>query len=62
MLRLPKFEYLSPKTVDEASSLLLLHKGDAKLMAGGTDLLIRMKRRETKPKYLIGLKDIPDWD
>ena len=62
MLRLPKFEYLSPKSVDQASSLLSLHTGDAKVIAGGTDLLVRMKRREIKPKYLIGLRNIPDLD
>jgi len=62
MLRLPKFEYLSPKTIEEASSLLTFHRGDAKVIAGGTDLFIRMKRREVKPKYLVGLRGIPDLD
>ena len=56
--RLPKFEYVAPKTIDEALSLLSLHNGKAKVIAGGTDLLHKMKRREETPQYLIGLKHI----
>jgi len=57
--RLPKFEYLAPKTIDEALSLLSLHNGKAKAIAGGTDLLHKMKKREETPEYLVGLKNIP---
>ena len=60
--RLPKFEYLAPKTVEEACSLLQEHKGKAKAMAGGTDLLPKMKQRRIVPRYLIGLRGIPDLD
>ena len=60
--RLPKFEYLAPRTVDEALSLLSQHRGEAKLIAGGTDLLHQMKRREKTPQYLVGLKNIPVLD
>ena len=49
--RLPKFEYLQPKTVQEACSLLSQHKGKARIIAGGTDLLPRMKRREEVAEY-----------
>ena len=60
--RLPKFEYLAPKTIDEALSLLSRYKGKAKIMAGGTDILPQLKGREIKtPEYLIDLKGIPDW-
>jgi len=60
--RLPRFEYLAPKTVDEAISLLSLHNGEARPIAGGTDLLLKMKRREVAPPYLVGLKNIPGLD
>lgn len=60
--RLPKFEYFAPKTVEEACSLLQEHRGKAKVMAGGTDLLPRMKQRRIVPQYLIGLRGIPDLD
>jgi len=61
--RLPRFEYVQPKTIDEALSLLAKPNGDARLLAGGTDLLPKMKRREiTAPAYVIDLKAIPDLD
>jgi len=61
--RLPRFEYVQPKTIDEALSLLAKSNGDARLLAGGTDLLPKMKRREiTAPAYVIDLKAIPDLD
>ncbi len=60
--RLPPFEYLAPKTVDEALTLLKRHKGKAMVLAGGTDLLIRMKERKVAPEYLVGLKNIPGMD
>jgi CO/xanthine dehydrogenase FAD-binding subunit len=59
--RLPRFEYVQPKTIDEALSLLARHEGEARLLAGGTDLLPKMKRREiTAPAYVIDLKGIAD--
>jgi carbon-monoxide dehydrogenase medium subunit len=61
--RLPKFDYLEPKTIDEALSLLSQYKGRAKVIAGGTDLLPKLKRREIEvPEYIIDLKGIPDLD
>jgi CO/xanthine dehydrogenase FAD-binding subunit len=61
--RLPKFDYLEPSTIDEALSLLSQNKGRARVIAGGTDLLPKLKRREIKaPQYLIDLKRIPNLD
>lgn len=60
--RLPKFEYLTPKTIEEAVSLLSEHNGAARPMAGGTDLLLKMKRWEIFPPYLVGLKNISGLD
>jgi len=61
--RLPKFDYLEPKTIEEALSLLAQYKGRAKVIAGGTDLLPKLKRREIEaPEYIIDLKGIPDLD
>ncbi len=58
--RLPKFEYLAPVTADEACGLLASRAGEAKLFAGGTDLILQMRRRETVPKYIIGLKSVAE--
>jgi CO/xanthine dehydrogenase FAD-binding subunit len=61
--RLPKFDYLEPNTIDEALSMLSQYRGRAKVMAGGTDMLPKLKRREIKaPEYIIDLKGIPDLD
>ena len=58
--RLPKFEYLAPRTVDDVCSMLSAHGGNARLLAGGTDLLLQMRRRETVPDYVIGLKGVAE--
>lgn len=57
--RLPKIEYLAPKTIDEALSMQNENE-NCKFLAGGTDLLIQMKNREKRPSVLIGLKNIPE--
>jgi CO/xanthine dehydrogenase FAD-binding subunit len=58
--RLPAFEYLAPETVEEVVELLSRYGGEARLLAGGTDLLLNMKRRRESPRYVIGLKNIKD--
>ena len=61
--RLPKFEYLSPETIDEALALIARYRKKAKLMAGGTDLVPKLKRRTIPvPEYIIDLKKIPSLD
>jgi len=59
---LPKFEYFAPETMEEACSLLAKYKEEARVLAGGTDLLVQMKNREVTPRYLINIKNIPDLD
>ena len=56
------FEYLEAKTVREASALLAQCQGKARVLAGGTDLLVAMKRRQITPEYIINIKRIPDLD
>lgn len=61
--RLPRFEYLLPKTLEEALSALKNQKGSAKVFAGGTDLIPQLKRREIlTPKCVIDLKGISGLD
>jgi aerobic carbon-monoxide dehydrogenase medium subunit len=54
--RLPKFEYLAPKSIDEVSSLIRQYKGKARILAGGTIVLHRMKERIGVRPYMIGLQ------
>lgn len=58
--RLPTFNYLAPKTVKQVCALLSEHGEKAAVMAGGTNLLPKMKRREKVPEYVISLTNIPN--
>lgn len=55
MLRLPPFDYLAPRSIDEAVRMFVDHAPEATYVAGGTDLYPNMKRRQMEPKYLVGL-------
>ncbi len=54
-----EFEYFEPETIPEAINLLAKYGDEAKLVAGGTDLLVDMKRERIKPKCLVSLNKIP---
>ena len=61
MLRkLKKFDYFKPSTLSEALTLLNSYDGQAKILAGGTDLLVGMKVKGQSPKYIIDIKGIPE--
>lgn len=60
--RLPQFDYLAPKTVDEVLEMLGQHRNQARLMAGGTIVIHRMKERVAPRKYLVGLKNVQGLD
>jgi xanthine dehydrogenase YagS FAD-binding subunit len=59
-----KFTHFNAKSIDEAVSLLRRYRGKAALIAGGTDLLGKMKDRilPSYPEALINLKTIPGMD
>lgn len=54
------FEYFEAKTIKEACSLLSQYREKAKLIAGGTDLIVQMKENILNPAFLINLKRISD--
>lgn len=58
MSQLPKFEYFEPRKIEEVCSLLSQYQGEAKVLAGGTDLLVRMKQGIERPKCLVALSGI----
>lgn len=60
--RLPHFEYLAPRSIEEACSFLQKYKGETRIKAGGTIVIHRMKERIGVPKYLVSLKAIKDLD
>lgn len=55
---LPEFAYHRPATVAEAGALLARHGARAALLAGGTDLVPRMRAREALPRVVIDLKGL----
>jgi len=60
MMRLPWFEYRSPDTLAEAARVLAGEGPRAMLVAGGTDLLPNMKRRQQTPATLVSLRRVED--
>src|SRR2546429_427913 len=58
MMRLPLFEFRAPRTLEEAASILDDERANAMLLAGGTDLLPNMKRRQQVPRMLMSLRHI----
>ena len=56
--RLPTFEYHAPATIEEALDLITRYGDNGRFMAGGTDLLLAMKKREITPQHLISLNGI----
>ena len=61
--RLPKFEYLGPRSLAEACGLIAGTSHDEMmLLAGGTDAILQMRRRERVPRCVIGLKGVAGLD
>jgi 4-hydroxybenzoyl-CoA reductase subunit beta len=60
MLRLPRFTYLEPPSIEEAIRLRADAGPDATFVAGGTDLYPNMKRRQQTPGTVISLSAIPE--
>ncbi|MBZ5560148.1 MAG: FAD binding domain-containing protein [Acidobacteriia bacterium] len=60
MMRLPNFRFVAPTSVHQAAELLAASSGDTMLVAGGTDLLPNMKRRQQAPGTLVGVRHIAE--
>lgn len=57
-MRLKHFEHLEPRTLSEACRLLREHGPKASIIAGGTDIVVRMKYGVTRPEHLINIKRV----
>jgi carbon-monoxide dehydrogenase medium subunit len=60
--KMVKFDYLEPSSIKETCALLDQHGDDARLIAGGTALLIFMRMKLLQPRVVISLGKIPDFD
>jgi CO/xanthine dehydrogenase FAD-binding subunit len=61
-MNVPAFTYLRPSDLREACALLAEHGPEAKVLAGGTDVLVKMKHRRMTPPYLVNIKGISGLD
>jgi 4-hydroxybenzoyl-CoA reductase subunit beta len=61
-MHLPSFEHLEPGSLEEALRYLAEHKERAKIIAGGTELLVSMRHGLLTPTHLVNLKTVPDLD
>ncbi len=53
-------KYLFPASLDEALSMLAEYKGEARVIAGGTDLVPQLKKKERKVKCLVDVSRLPE--
>tara|TARA_B100000676_G_scaffold309295_1_gene372444 strand:- start:729 stop:1625 length:897 start_codon:yes stop_codon:yes gene_type:complete len=53
-------DYSSPETLAEALSLLNEYQKDAGILAGGTDLIVKMRADRINPGQIIDIKSIPE--
>jgi 4-hydroxybenzoyl-CoA reductase subunit beta len=60
MMRLPKFEYRTPRTIAEATIIKAAAGVQGQFVAGGTDLYPNMKRRQQTPQTVISVMRLPD--
>ena len=55
-------DYFRPKSIDEAISFCQRYGEEARYIAGGTDLMVKIKDKQIRPRYLISLKSITGLD
>lgn len=54
------FKYIRPQSIQEAADILSEHKEQARILAGGTDLLVQMQSSKSTPGYVVDIKHIPE--
>ena len=52
--------YEAPESLDTAVALLAGAGGDARVLAGGTDLLVQMRADVLDPELIVDIKKIPE--
>lgn len=57
-----EFDYLEPTSVKEAVDLLARYGPEARVLAGGTDLIVQMKMERLAPHYVVSIGRIPGLD
>ena len=61
-MRIRPFDYWAAPSLDEALNELDLHGADAKVIAGGTDLVLNLKKKNILPRRVISLHNLNELD
>ena len=56
---MPRVNFAAPTSVDEAANILAGAAGVAKVLSGGTDLLVQLRSGRIKPDLIVDTKRIP---
>ncbi len=59
---MPRFDFEAPATVEAALDLLGGTRGEAQVLAGGTDLLVKIKQKVLRPRLVVSLGRVPALD
>ena len=62
MQTLKPFEYFEPRAIEEAVRILSMYGEEAKVLAGGVDLVPRMRQHKIKPACVVSIQRIPGLD
>lgn len=54
------FSYVAPRTLDQAVAVLAEHDGRAKILAGGTDILVQLREGQRSAEVVVDVKKIPE--
>src|SRR5262249_34710008 len=55
------FSYVRPTSLDGAHRLLLAHGSSARVLAGGTDVIVRLPMGQMRPDIVVDIKGITDF-
>ena len=61
-IKVNKFDYLTPTSISEAISLHESYGNQAKYIAGGTDVMVKIKEGKISPQYVISLRHLHGLD
>ncbi|MEO0983446.1 MAG: xanthine dehydrogenase family protein subunit M [Pseudomonadota bacterium] len=57
---MPETNYVSPAKVEDAVAALAAANGDARILAGGTDLIVQMRSGSVRPRLIVDIKRIDE--
>ena len=55
---LPEFDYIKFDSLEKSSEFLIEHKGESRMLMGGTDVFVRMRDGVWNEKFLVDVKDL----